>query len=144
MSNVTNVKDDLVNAMNAHDLEAALQCYTDGAVYVSPCGVGEGRDEIASFLGAFLTGFPDVRWTPWSTAVVCGNLVITQWAITGTHDGPFMLPNGEIVEATGRCVNVRGCSLRTMDGDRIAAHCVFYDQLELYAQLGAELVVQRP
>ncbi|GAA4571563.1 ester cyclase [Planotetraspora kaengkrachanensis] len=144
MSNVTNVTDDLINAMNAHDLEAALRCYTDGAVYVSPVGVGEGRDEIASFLGAFLTGFPDVCWTPWNSIVVCGNLVITQWAITGTHRGPFTMPNGETIEATGRSVNIRGCSLRTMDGERIAVHCIFYDQLELYAQLGAELVFKGP
>ncbi|WP_204054857.1 ester cyclase [Microbispora corallina] len=144
MSNLTGLSDDLINAMNRHDLDGALRCYTEGAVYVSPVGVGEGRDEIASFLGAFLTAFPDVRWTPWSRVVVCGNVLITQWVITGTHHGPFSMPNGEIIEATGRCVNVRGCSLRTMDGDRIAVHCVFYDQLELYAQLGAELVLPRP
>ncbi|MEW9534188.1 ester cyclase [Microbispora sp. NPDC049125] len=144
MSDMANRADCLLDAMNAHDLEAALLCYTDEAVYVSPAGIGEGRDQIASFLGVMLTAFPDVRWTPWNTFVVCGNVVITQWTITGTHLGPILMPNGEVIEATGRPINVRGCSLRTMDGDRIAVHCVFYDQLELYAQLGAELVVNRP
>ncbi|GAA0383983.1 hypothetical protein GCM10009530_38560 [Microbispora corallina] len=143
MPDLPEVTDAMIGAFNAHDLKAALLCYTPGAVYVSPSGMGEGRDEIASFLGAFLTGFPDVRVTPWSTLVL-DDLVVIEWTLTGTHEGPFLMPGGEVLPATGRCVGIRGCGARTMDRHLIAAHRVFYDQLELYAQLGAELAPETP
>ena len=50
-----------------------------------------------------------------------------------------MLPGGGVLDGTGRPVAVRGTSTCSV-GSKIITHRIYYDQLELYSQLGGELV----
>lgn len=108
-------------------------------VLVTPEGVAEGHDQIASFYEGIFQGFPDLRMTVWH-AVFCADPVVTEWMLTGTHNGHFMLPGGGVLEGTGRPVAVRGISTCFVGNDKIIPHRFYYDQLELYGQLGGELV----
>jgi hypothetical protein len=133
------VTDNLLDALNAHDLEEAIGVYKPRAYYASPSGRAEGRQEIGSFFGLLLEAFPDMRTTPWSK-VTAEDAELTQWTFTGTHTGPFLMPGGQVLEATGRRVSVRGCDIRTLENGLILTHSIYYDQLELVGPLGAHLV----
>ncbi|MCW2876848.1 MAG: hypothetical protein JWQ95_948 [Sphaerisporangium sp.] len=138
MSDVREVTYRLKEAYDNHDLEGITGCYGARGVSVSPGGVAEGGDEIASYHAAFLEAFPDAMMTP-SAEVVCGDTCVMEFTVTGTHNGPFLIPGGEVVEATGRPIAIRGCSILTVEDGRIATHRFYFDQLELVAQLGCSL-----
>ncbi|MET8161570.1 nuclear transport factor 2 family protein [Sphaerisporangium sp. NPDC005289] len=143
MSDFEEVTSRMVDAINKHDLGALTRCYTEDAFYMSPSGKGEGRDEIGSFWALFLDAFPDLQLTPWNK-LLCGDCVIMEWILTGTHNGPFLMPDGEVIEATGRGVTIRGCSTRAFRNGLITMHCIYYDQLELLTCLGARLSLSQP
>ena len=135
VSNDQEVTDELVAAFNAHDFETAAGFFGPRAIYVCPGGIAEGREEIASYFALYVEGFPDIKITPHS-GTSCEDLVVIEWTVTGTHTGPFLLPTGGAVQATGRRVAVRGCDIRTMEDGLIASQRVYYDQLEMLTQLG--------
>jgi steroid delta-isomerase-like uncharacterized protein len=135
VSNDQEVTDELVAAFNAHDFDTAASFFGPRAIYVCPGGIAEGREEIASYFALYFEGLPDIKITPHS-GTACGDLVVIEWTVTGTHTGPFLLPTGGAVQATGRRVAVRGCDIRTMEDGLIASQRVYYDQLEMLTQLG--------
>ncbi|WP_214415774.1 ester cyclase [Sphaerisporangium fuscum] len=138
MPNARELKDAFIAAMNEHDLGRLLDCYSPDAVYVSPAGVAEGHEQIAWKFEHLFTAFPDLKITPWHKFEWLDPSV-TEYTLTGTHTGPFLLPDGEVVEPTGRRIVVRGvCACSTEDG-RIITDRDYYDQLELYCQLGFRL-----
>ncbi|GIH46666.1 SnoaL-like polyketide cyclase [Microbispora rosea] len=79
-----------------------------------------------------------MRMTVWHT-VLCTDPAVTEWLLTGTHTGPFLLPGGQVLERTGRHVAVRGTSTCSVGNDKIISHRMYFDQLELYTQLGGRL-----
>ncbi|WP_371781606.1 ester cyclase [Streptosporangium subroseum] len=139
VSNDQEVTDGLVAAFNAHDFETAASFFGPRAIYVCPGGIAEGREEIASYFALYFEGFPDIKITPHSWTS-CEDLVVIEWTATGTHTGPFLLPTGGAVQATGRRVAVRGCDIRTVEDELIASQRVYYDQLEMLTQLGVPCI----
>src|SRR5262249_54051258 len=109
-----------------------------GAVLVTPVGVAEGAEEIAWHYEHIFVAFPDLTFTPWQQTLP-GEPIFTEWTMNGTHTGPFWLPNGDTLEGTGRRLTVRGCAAYALEDGLIVTHRVYFDQLELYAQLGCEL-----
>jgi ketosteroid isomerase-like protein len=143
MSDSWDIKHRLREAINAHDLHGVLECYRPDAVLVSPAGVAEGHDQIAWYYEQFFTGFPDFHQTA-DFEADCGDPAITEWTLTGTHTGPFSLPDGRVMEGTGRQVTVRAsCSAHVTNG-KIITHREYFDQLELYSQLGFGLTELDP
>ncbi|GII42267.1 ester cyclase [Planotetraspora phitsanulokensis] len=133
----------LYGAINKHDIDALLRHFHADAVLVSPAGVAEGAAEIAWHYEHIFVAFPDLAFTPWQ-GMLPADPAFTEWTMNGTHTGPFWLPNGETLEGTGRRVTVRGCAACTLEDGLIITHRVYFDQLELYAQLGCELSPAAP
>jgi predicted ester cyclase len=125
----------LRKTFNNHDLDGLAGSFSRGAVLVAPDGVGQDRDEIASYYGAFIEAFPDSRCTPQSVTA-CGDTLVAEYTLTGTHKGPYIVPGGGVAEATGRPIIVRACSVSIVEDDLIVSHRIYYDQLELVSQLG--------
>ncbi|MFC4587908.1 ester cyclase [Sphaerisporangium corydalis] len=142
MSRSWDIKHDLCDAINAHDLDRVLEFYAPDAVYVAPAGVAEGREQISWLYEQFFRGFPDLHLTAWYE-VECDNPAVTEWTITGTHRGPFLLPDGREVEGTGRPITLRATCLSHIEDGKISTHREYFDQLELYTQLGFGLTEQR-
>ncbi|MGH3390294.1 MAG: ester cyclase [Actinomadura sp.] len=132
-------KDSLYDAINDHDLRRVVEYYSPAAVLVNPTGVAEGREQIAWFYDHLFKGFPDVRITPWYK-VPYDDPAITEWTLTGTLTGPFLLPSGVEVEGTGRHVAVRGACAAYVEDGMVVTHREYYDQLELYSQIGFRLM----
>jgi hypothetical protein len=135
MSEVLEAVDRLKEAYNRHDLDALARCFDDGSVLVSPDGIAEGPEQIASLYGQFMEAFPDTMVTPQSL-VVSSRTLASEYTITGVHKGPFLIPGGGVLEETGRPITVRACCVTSVEGGVIASHRIYYDQLELVTQLG--------
>ncbi|MBP2702219.1 ester cyclase [Microbispora sp. RL4-1S] len=133
------VKRELADAINDHDVHRMLDLFTENAVFVSPVGLAEGRDEIVWIFEQFFKGFPDLRLTVWYEATGTDNPLVVEWTGTGTHTGPFLLPDGQVLEATGRRIALRGTCASFVENGKIATHREYFDQLELYTQLGLHL-----
>jgi hypothetical protein len=128
----------LRKTFNRHDLDGLAGCFGQRAALVAPDGVGQDREEIISYYGLFIEAFPDSMCTPqWVTT--SDDTVVAEYTLTGTHNGPYLVPGGGIVEATRRPIAVRACSVSLVEDGLIVSHRIFYDQLELTAQLGGRL-----
>jgi hypothetical protein len=139
MSSSENAVVRLGKAYNRHDLDALAGCFTRSAVLVAPDGIGQDRDEISSYYAQFMEAFPDSIVIPLSMAQ-SGDTLVAEYTITGSHKGPYLAAGGEVAEATGRPIAVRACCWTVVEDDGlIASHRIFYDQLELAAQIGGHL-----
>jgi ketosteroid isomerase-like protein len=146
MSASWEIKHRLYEALNTHDLHRVLECYSSDAVMVTSAGVIEGHEQIAWYYEHFFQGFPDYHLTAW-LEIDCDDPAITEWTLTGTHTGPFLLPDGHVLEGTGRHVTIRGACAAHVTNGKIITHRGYFDQLELYSQLGfglTELDVPSP
>ncbi|MEV4295350.1 ester cyclase [Microbispora rosea] len=132
------VKDRVIAALNDHDLEAAMRCFARDAVYVGPVGAAEGHEQIGWYFEHLLQAFPDLQLTPWCKVPVCDPAVsaVSEYVMTGTHLGPLLLPGGSALEATGHRIAVRAAGLCTIENGLITSDRDYYDQLELFSQLG--------
>ncbi|MEV4177171.1 ester cyclase [Nonomuraea sp. NPDC049709] len=140
MSTYWELKHRFCDAVNAHDLQGVLDCYSPDAVLVTPAGVAQGHDEISWLYQQLFQGFPDFQMAAWFELGDCDNPAVTEWTYTGTHTGPLLLPDGRTIAGTGRRIAIRAtCSAHVSDG-KIDSHREYYDQLELYSQLGFGLV----
>ncbi|MCT9935025.1 ester cyclase [Planotetraspora sp. A-T 1434] len=132
------VVDRLMAAITNRDLEAVVRCYSPNAVAVGPQGVAEGRDEIAAYHAQAWEAFPNASVMIWKKNTF-DDLVVVEMSSTVTHTGPFLLPSGEMLEPTGKNTSMRSCWVFTVEDDLVATQRVYYDQMELYSQLGAKL-----
>ncbi|MFC0865004.1 ester cyclase [Sphaerimonospora cavernae] len=138
MPDVRDLVDLVLGALNDHDVERALRHFSSDAVLVSPIGVAEGHGEIAWYFEHLIKGFPDLGITVWHK-VTCEDPMFTEWTMTGTHTGPFLLPRGEVLDGTGRRIAVRGCGACAVEDGLVITYRDYFDQLELYVQLGLSL-----
>ncbi|MGI5492858.1 nuclear transport factor 2 family protein [Microtetraspora malaysiensis] len=122
-------------AFNAHDIDALLRVVSPAAVWISPEGPAEGHEEIASYIGHFFAAFPDIRALVWET-VDNGDLAAEELMMVGTHAGTYLMPGGRAVPGTGRPIQLRCCSMCTVESGLIVSLRFYFDQLELLAQLG--------
>ncbi|WP_061290373.1 ester cyclase [Herbidospora cretacea] len=135
------IKRALAAAINDHDMHRMLDCFAEDATFVSPVGVAEGHDEIAWIFEQFFKGFPDLRLIVWYEAIGNDDPLVVEWTGTGTHTGPFLLPDGRDLEATGRRISLRGTCASFIDNGKIVTHREYFDQLELFSQLGMHLAM---
>lgn len=135
MSDARKTFDQVTEAVNRHDLDAAGRCYSPEVVLVSPDGKFEGRDRALRELGAFIEAFPDMRVTTWGK-VTSGDVVVDEWTMTGTHTAPLRSADGQVIPATGRSVNLRGIDVGVVEHGLITSHRLYWDGLEFLTQLG--------
>ena len=101
----------LLDAFNAHDLDAVMSFFVDDCVMEMPRGPdpwgrrSEGRDRVREGLADRFAGIPDVHYGEhrhW----VSGSRGCSEWLLTGTT-------------TEGRKIGVRGCDLFEFRGDKI-------------------------
>ena len=127
--------DRYVELYNAGDLDACMQLYADDAVQLMHDGLFEGVDAIRERLARDLTAFPDAKYVV-ESFVEGGDSFADEWTFTGTNDGPFRLPDGAEVPATGRPVQIRGMELVEVRDGKIVVDNLYYDFMAAVAQLG--------
>ncbi len=130
--------DELVNRMfetlTTGDEEALREVCRDDMEFVDPAASGSSFEEWLAYNRPFWTAFPGAS-VRIENQIVSEDTVVTELRYAGTHSGPMMTPQGE-VPATGKEIEVRGCSIDRVEGDKIVSHHGYYDQLEFMTQLG--------
>jgi uncharacterized protein len=114
-------------------LEEILPYYSDDVV-INLLGVPtllEGKAAVtANFGQPFIQGFPG-NVHKMLNLVHQGNQVVIEWMFVAVHTGNFAG-----IPATGRTVNLPGCSVYTVEGGQIMRGHVYYNGPTLLKQLG--------
>jgi ketosteroid isomerase-like protein len=93
----------ILDAFNAHDLDAIMEFFADDCSFDMPRGTEpwgaryEGKTAVREALSTRFKGLPDVHYGD-DRHWVCGDFGVSEWLLTGT-----ML--------NGQSVRVRGCDL---------------------------------
>lgn len=108
----------LVDAFNRQDVEAALELFTEDAVFESSRGPDPwgrryaGTSELREGIEGRFRVLPRGRYHD-DTHFVCGDRGFSEWTLDATT-------------AEGEEIEVRGCDLWTFRGDRIARKTSFW------------------
>jgi steroid delta-isomerase-like uncharacterized protein len=124
-----------VELYNAGELDACMELYAEDAVQWMHDGLFEGVDAIQERLARDLTAFPDAKYVV-ESFVEDGDKFADEWTFTGTNTGPFRLPDGSEVPATGRLVEIKGMELVEVHDGKIVVDNLYYDFMAAVSQLG--------
>lgn len=129
---------DLVNryyaAINERRFDEYDELFSNDATLEGPGGVtGVGPDAMRAFDQVWTNAAGDFHITP-LTQVCADGFVASENLVEGTHDGPLVLPTGEL-PATGREFGGKYVGTFRVRGGRIVAQHVYYDRMILVEQL---------
>jgi ketosteroid isomerase-like protein len=129
------VMDQIRAAFEQHDLDAVAKVYAADAVLVTPENEFHGREAITDFYRQQLAAVPDSTYEL-VEGHEAGSVAVDEGYWIGTNTGPLQTPTGETVPATGRSLRLRACDIVTIDGGMVISHRFYYDQLDMFEQLG--------
>jgi steroid delta-isomerase-like uncharacterized protein len=124
-----------VELYNEGNLDACMDLYADDAVQRMHDGIFEGPDAIRDRLARDLDAFADANYVV-DSFVDEGDRFADEWTFTGTHTGPFRLPDGTEVPATGKRVEIKGMELVEVSDGKIVVDNLYYDFMAAVLQLG--------
>ncbi len=93
----------VIDAFNAHDVDAVMSFFTEDCVLDMPRGPGPGgrrlvgREQVREGIQSRFDGIPDVHYGD-ASHWVCGDRGVSEWTLSGT-------------QRTGERIEVRGCDL---------------------------------
>src|SRR5438874_7384148 len=125
------VVEQLIAAINAHDLPACGALFTDNARLVAATGRVLDREGMGRLLQGTLRTFPDaqVRVKRW---IIDGEMVVTEEVLAGTHQGEFAgLP------ASGQRVEIPMVHVTRVRDGRIVERVTYHDTAAILRQLEA-------
>jgi steroid delta-isomerase-like uncharacterized protein len=103
----------LLDAFNAHDVDAIMSFFTDGCVFDTPRGDRlVGTQQVRKGFQARFDGIPDVHYGDerhWAS----GDRGVSEWTIRGT-------------QTTGEPIEVRGCDLFEFTDGKISRKDSFW------------------
>lgn len=123
-------------AFNARDPEGRLAVEAPDVEVIYPGGLElHGSEQVLQMVQAFWEALPDAQINA-ELQLSSGEMVFAEGTLTGTHNGAFRTPQGEI-PATGNTVHVRYATLKRFRGGKLVSEHLYFDQLEFLQQLGA-------
>jgi steroid delta-isomerase-like uncharacterized protein len=108
----------LLDAFNAHDLDAIMAFFTEDCVLDMPRGPAPGgrhlvgKAQVREGIQSRFDGIPDVVYDD-DRHFICGDRGVSEWTIRGT-------------QATGERIEVRGCDLFEFRDGKIARKDSFW------------------
>jgi steroid delta-isomerase-like uncharacterized protein len=121
------------DAWKGTDLDRILAYYSDDVMIQLPTGTLNGKPAVREhFVQPFVGGFPG-NVHAMQRLALAPNLVAVEWEFQAVHAGQFLG-----IPATGRRVNVPGCSFYQYDLDQqlITGGHLYFDVGTLMRQLG--------
>jgi len=137
VSEAKQVLEQAIDRWNAGDREGWAALYTDDVVYEAPGGARiEGLAELKEkYFDALLAAAPD-RGSRDVFLVAEGDYVVEQARYTATHTGTLRSPDGTEVPATGKALDFPFVGVFRVEGGKISSIRLYYDQIEIFTQLG--------
>lgn len=120
------------DAWKGTDIQKILAYYSDDVVIHLPTGTLEGKAAVRdNFVIPFVNGFAGNVHSIRNLAHA-GNLVAVEWRFDAVHKGSFAN-----IEATGRTVQVLGCSFYeyNLESRKIHAGRIYFDLATLMRQI---------
>jgi predicted ester cyclase len=122
-----------IEAFNSRDSDA--DPWAVDAEFTAPGGAQvSGRDEVIGFIAVFQEAFPDLR-LELEQLLTDGPAAAAEGMMTGTHDGVFHTPDGDVAP-TGRARALRWAAVYVTEDDTLKSEHLFFDQLDFLGQLG--------
>jgi len=122
----TKVWDQVINEGKVNVLDTA---YAESIVLHTLPEIKGIKDSKAYYAG-FVTGFSNRKFTV-KRMFANGEDLVKHWQFTGTHTGVFMG-----IPATGRTVNIEGCTIAKIVDGKIVEEQDFMDNISFLKQLG--------
>ncbi len=137
MSDAKTVLEQAIKCWNDSDREGWAALYIDDVVYEGPGGsrIAGLADLKEKYFDALLTAAPD-RSSRDVILIAEGDHVVEQARYTGTHTGTWRNPDGAEVPATGKSLDFPFVGVFRIDNGKISTIRIFYDQIEVFTQLG--------
>jgi steroid delta-isomerase-like uncharacterized protein len=135
MGDARRIAEEFVDAFNAHDEDRMRNLDRDDVTFEAPGDVKiAGADATTDYAMAWIRAFPDAHMTV-HNFVVSEGWAVQEFTFEGTHDDTLVGPAGEI-PATHRHLSGRGVQIMKVDGGKIADVRLYFDQVDVLAQLG--------
>lgn len=135
MATIQELSERADRAFNAHDRRAIEALCAPQSVLTAPGDMTcTGVKEVCDFLQSWWDAFPDAHTTIRATHYA-GDTYIEEGTFSGTHDGVFRTPMGDI-PPTHRPVSGEYVSVNRCSGDAIVSQYLIFDRLQLLEQLG--------
>ena len=124
---------ELYDAWSLHQPERIDEIFTDDGIYEDVAGgqIARGKEAIKALLHAAYAWAPDFRVTM-KSLVVEDDSAATEWISEGIQTGPI----GDL-PASGNSFRLRGASILTFRGGKIASVTDYYDMATFLRQLGS-------
>jgi steroid delta-isomerase-like uncharacterized protein len=125
-----------LEAYNAHDYVRFLEYFAESVVILTP-GQREplkGRDGMREWEEPSFADFPDLHVIN-ERSLGQGDWVRLEWVYAGTHRGRPEGPGGKAISPKTP-IRVKGCTLFKFEGGKITERRLYWDRLEMRAQLG--------
>ena len=137
MSEARRVLEQAIEHWNAGDRRAWAALYADDVVYEAPGGqrISGLADLESQYFDALLTAAPD-RVSRDVVLFSDGEYVVEQARYVGTHTGLLRSPDGVEVPPTGKAFDFPFAGIFRVQGGKISSIRIYYDQIELFMQLG--------
>lgn len=121
------------DAINAHDLDAAVACWAEGAPdYVHGQRVLVARDGINAFLGELFGAIPDVRLEI-HDITTDGDRCAVRYTLRGVFAGPGQWTS---IEPTGAQLEIPGCDVLVVRDGLIVENNAYLDGMTVARQVG--------
>jgi ketosteroid isomerase-like protein len=125
---------DYFRAMDARDFDHVEGMLATDCDFVAPGFSGRGPQAVLGWIQGFMAAFPDVSHE--LTAIAGdGEIAAVELRVHGTHTAPLQTATGE-VPPTGRTLDLPVADIWRVEGGRIVAYHVYFDQMAFLGQLG--------
>ncbi len=125
-----------VEALNAHDVSRFDEYRAPGYLFDVPDFPGPvGVDEEIVYTRGIFQAFSDLHFDPKRT-IAQGDFVVVNGVMTGTHDGPMAMSNGQTLPATGKKGAIAVSNTFELADGKIVRNSLYYDNLGMMVQLG--------
>ena len=137
MSETRKVLEQAIERWNATDRDGWAALYTDDVVYEAPGGarISGLPDLKEKYFDALVTAAPD-RGSSDVIQLAEGEHVVEQARYTGTHTGTWRNPDGAEIRATGKKLDFPFVGVFRVEHGKISSIRIYYDQIEVFTQLG--------
>ena len=90
----------------------------------------KGKDSAKAYYANYVTGFTNRQFIV-KEMFAKGDKLVKYWEFKGTHSGPFFG-----IPATGKTIDVIGCTIATIVNGKITEEQDFFDNYEFLKQIG--------
>jgi hypothetical protein len=124
----------LSSRVMAFDADGCAACYAADGALITPTGTYRGTEELKAYFEEWFASFSDIDIDD-SAMLGENELLLVEAKSQLTHTAPLNLPDGQMLEPTGRRITVRAMEALEFADGVIREHRLYYDPQKVLDQL---------